>query len=80
MENPSPSSAPSTEKEARGYLLAADPALGAVFVCDHCKLVHIDLGDVHFKTCLEGFQALVVMFSRAAANYEMWTEAQGNLT
>ncbi len=63
----------------RKQLLAMDPSLGTVYVCDHCQHLHIDLGDAHFKTCLPGFQALVVLLNRAAANYELWAERNGSL-
>lgn len=65
---------------AHKQLLALDPSLGTVYICERCQHLHIDLGKLHFKTDLEGFQSLLVLLSRAAANYELWGEQQGSLT
>jgi len=57
-------------------VLAIDPALGTVFTCNRCSHIHLQLGELHVRTDLDGFQNLVVLLNRAAANYELWAERQ----
>jgi len=54
--------------------LAFEPSVGAVFFCNRCEHLHLQLGDLHVRTHLDGFQALVVLLNRAAANFELWAE------
>lgn len=54
--------------------LAIDPNLGSVFVCGACNHIHLALGPIQLKTDIAGFQALVVLLERAAANFELWAE------
>ncbi len=56
--------------------LAIDPRSGYVAICSGCREITIDLGAVRFATRLEGFQSLVLLLNRAAANYEVWLEEQ----
>jgi hypothetical protein len=60
-------------------LLALDPALGSVVVCNPCRHFQVILGEVCLQMDLAGFQALLVLLSRAAANYELWAEQPGGL-
>lgn len=65
--------------DPRKHLLALDPALGTVYQCGHCEHIHFAIGDLHFKTDLAGFQRLLVLFNRAAANFELWAERNGSV-
>jgi hypothetical protein len=57
-------------------VLAIDPTLGAVFTCNRCPSIHLQLGDLLIRTDLAGFQSLLVLLNRAAANFELWAESQ----
>ncbi len=57
-------------------VLAIDPAFGAVFTCNRCSHIHLQLGELHVRTDLDGFQSLVALLNRAAANFELWAERQ----
>ncbi|MCC6539731.1 MAG: hypothetical protein IT162_19440 [Bryobacterales bacterium] len=59
-------------------VLAIDPALGTVFICNGCARVHLQVGDLHLGTDVAGFHSLVVLLTRAAANFELWAEHQGS--
>lgn len=63
---------PGSTKQA----LAIDPRSGYVAICNGCREITVDLGSVRFATRLEGFQALVLLLNRAAANYEIWLESK----
>ena len=78
MESPNAPFAASSGGSQHKQVLAMDPALGAVFICDRCEHIHFQLGDLHVRTDLEGFQAVVVLLNRAAANYELWAEHLGS--
>lgn len=54
--------------------LATEPSVGAAFFCNRCQHIHLQLGDLHVRTHLDGFLALVVLLNRAAANFERWAE------
>lgn len=56
--------------------LAIDPSLGIIFLCDRCEHVHVNVGDLHVRTDVDGFHALVVLLNRAAANFELWAETR----
>ncbi len=75
MNHISQSFAQDARRENRKEALAIDPALGSIYICSHCTNIHMDLHGVHFRTDLEGFQALTVLIQRAAANFELWAEA-----
>jgi hypothetical protein len=60
----------------RKRVLAIEPALGTVFACNKCEHIHLCLGDVHLRTDLAGFQSLVILLNRAAANFEIWAHHQ----
>lgn len=57
-------------------VLAIEPTLGSAYLCGHCSRFHLELGEARLTTDLEGFQALVVLLNRAAANFELWAEAE----
>ena len=59
--------------------LAIDPSFGTVFVCDRCRHIHMTIGEIHIRMDLAGFQTLVLLLNRAAANYELWAERNGSL-
>lgn len=63
---------PATGKQ----VLAIDPAFGAIFACNRCEHIHLQVGELHVRTDLNGFQRLVVLLNRAAANFELWAEQQ----
>ncbi len=60
----------------RKQVLAIEPALGAVFACNGCEHIHLCFGDVHVRTDIAGFQSLVILLNRAAANFEIWAHNQ----
>ncbi len=62
------------QQELRKHLLAIDSSFGSVYVCNQCNRVHLGLGETHLMTDIEGFQSLVVLLQRAAANFELWAE------
>jgi hypothetical protein len=63
-------------RSPRKRVLAIEPALGAVFICNKCEHIHLCLGDGHIRTDLAGFQSLVILLNRAAANFEIWAHHQ----
>jgi len=71
-----PHAAHSADAFPRKQVLAIDPALGTVFACNECEHIHLCVGDVHVRTDLAGFQSLVVLLNRAAANFEVWADGQ----
>jgi hypothetical protein len=77
MTHPAPpSSSPfNAARTDHKELYALDPDLGAVYRCSNCGLIHITIGNLEVRTDLKGFQALVLFFNRAAANYELYSRA-----
>lgn len=64
-------------KQTRGkQVLAIEPEFGVAFICGRCDHIHMQLGELHMRTDLAGFQHMVVLLNRAAANFELWTERQ----
>jgi hypothetical protein len=47
-----------------------------VFACNGCEHIHLCFGDVHVRTDIAGFQSLVILLNRAAANFEIWAHNQ----
>lgn len=56
--------------------LAIDPQAGLVYIDQRKREFTVDLGGPRFACNLAGFQALVLLVNRAAANYELWLEQQ----
>lgn len=56
-------------------LLALDPAIGSVFVCAHCRAIHVQLASLDLRLSLKAFQDLVVLLNRGATNFEGWLDS-----
>lgn len=69
----SPDLSPMGSQRSRD-LLAIEPELGSIFACNRCERIHMQLGDLHLGMTMAGFQSLVVLLNRAAANFELWAE------
>jgi hypothetical protein len=79
MEPPNAPSVPSAAAPRHKQALAIDPSFGTVFICDRCRYIHLTIGEMQVRTDLAGFQSLVMLLNRAAANYELWAECNGSL-
>jgi len=79
MEPPNGPSTSAQHTPRHKQALAIDPSFGTVFVCDRCRHIHLTIGELHARMDLAGFQSLVMLLNRAAANYELWAEREGDL-
>ncbi len=71
------SSGPETmPAESSKQALAIDPQAGLVCIDPVSREFTVDLGGPRFACNLAGFQALVLLVNRAAANYELWLAQQ----
>lgn len=60
------------------WVLALQPDCGSVFRCGSREQIHIQLGDAHVETDALGFQSIVNMMLRAAANFEVMLQMDGS--
>lgn len=79
MEPPKAHSATAVPASRHKQALAIDPSFGTVFICDGCNHIHITIGELQCRMDLTGFQHLLILLNRAAANYELWAERNGSL-
>jgi len=61
------------------WVLAINPALGAVYRCENCRNIHFDLSGIHFQVTPETYVQLVDLVTRSAANFELMLEAEGGI-
>jgi len=58
------------------WVLAYNPEVGAIFRCRRCRNIHLSLGPMRFQVVPETFMALVDLFMRSAAAFEVMLETQ----
>jgi hypothetical protein len=58
------------------WILAHNPEVGVIYRCNRCRNIHLSLGPAHLQVVPETFLALVDLFLRGAANFELMLEAQ----
>lgn len=78
MEPPKAPPATPVSAPRHKQALAIDPSFGTVFICDGCSHIHVTIGELQCRMDLTGFQHLVMLLNRAAANYELWAERNGS--
>jgi hypothetical protein len=61
------------------WVLAINPAIGAIYRCENCRNIHFELSGVHFQVTPDTYFQLVDLISRSASNFELMMEAEGGV-
>ncbi|BDC49067.1 hypothetical protein F183_A13830 [Bryobacterales bacterium F-183] len=64
--------------EPQPWILAHNPEVGAIFRCCECSNIHLALGPANLQVTPQTFLAVVEMFQRAASNFELMLETEGD--
>jgi len=65
------------EQQAKKWLLAVNPSIGAIYRCGHCDNIHMRFGATDYQMTTETYMSFVDMVNRSAANFEVMLEAGG---